>query len=260
MPYSVSGELRIVASADLGEFGPTDGKPVLFHFSPLYHVQGLIPWLLLPLAFVALPENRNTQVAWILAPGAVLGAVYWAAVAATKPTSGSVAQANLLFTTIVLGLSLVWLLGERIGNRNRVISFLLAAFIYFGFLGVNLLSGGFNKDLVAISFLAAAMILPILFSLGMAAFLSSKRFGRVRFAVLTGVCLFISEWIIFLAVALPFDSTRSTAAQLSEALLVSLLIALVCFVCLLPFLVVLWTNRFWRRRFECVAGIRADAR
>lgn len=249
------GDLRIVVSADLGEFGPTDGQPVLYHFSPVYHVQGFVPWLLLLLAFVVLRENRVAQAVWILAPVVVLGAVYWAGVRIVRPTSGSMAQMNILFTVIVVGFSLVWLCGERIGNRNRFVAFLFAAFISFGFLGVNLLSRGFGKDMVVISLLAASMILPILFSLGMAAMLSSKRFRKGRFAVWTGVCLFVSESVIVSVVTLLFNSNRPVASQLGELLLASLLITLVCFVCLLPFLVLLWTNRFWRRRFECVMGL-----
>ncbi len=255
----MSGDLRIVVSADLGEFGPTDGKPILYHFSPLYHVQGFIPWLLLPLAFIVLKENRTAQAVWILAPVAGLGVVYWAATMVIKPTSGSMVQTNTLFTAMTVGFSLVWLLGERIGNRNPFVAFLLAALVSFGFLGVNLFSRGFGKDVTAISVLAATMILPMLLALGVAAFLSSKRFRKVRFAVWTGVCLFGSQWIIVSTVTLLFNSNRPIAGQIAEVSFASLVISLLCCVCLLPFLILLWTNRFWRRRFECVTRIRVEA-
>ncbi|NLH99165.1 MAG: SoxR reducing system RseC family protein, partial [Chthonomonadales bacterium] len=130
----MSGELRIVVSSDLGEFGPTDGKPVSYHFSPLYHAQGFIPWLLVSLAFVVLKENRALQAAWILAPIVLLAAGYWAFMAIAKATTGDRAQMNTFFTITVLGFSMIWLLADRIGHRSRLIAFLSAAVIYFGFL------------------------------------------------------------------------------------------------------------------------------
>ena len=56
-----------------------------------------------------------------------------------KMTSGSTVQTKVIFSIMVLGFSMIWLLAERIGNRNRFVTFLLATLTYFGFLGVNLL-------------------------------------------------------------------------------------------------------------------------
>ncbi len=254
----MSGELRIVVSADLGELGPTDGKPILYHFSPLYHVQGLIPWLLLPLAFVALKENRTLQVAWILAPIVLLAVGYWAFMAIAKATTGDRVQMNTFFTIMVVGFSLVWLLADRIGNRSRLVALLLAALIYFGSLGVNLLTGDFGKDAMTVVIMASLSIPSILFAFAAASLASSRSLGKARFFAVAGVVLFVSFAVILSVVTPIAHPSHSIREQIGELAFTSLIFSGVFLVALTPFLVLLWTNPFWRRRFECVTGVRVD--
>ena len=254
----MSGELQIVASADIGEFGPTDGKPVTCHFSPLYRVQGIIPWLLLPLAFVVLKENRNRQAAWILAPVALVATVYSAVMSMLQMDSGSTVQLNVMFTIVVVGFSMVWLLAEHIGNRNRFVTLLLAALIYFGFLGVNLLCAGFGEDMIAIAALAAISIPAIIFAFVIAALASPKPFDTARFFIYVGAALSGSLLIIFSAIVFIFYPPQSApvSARISEVLIASLFSSLIYYAGLLPFLVMLFANPFWRKRLEAVLGIR----
>jgi hypothetical protein len=252
--------LQIIVSADIAEFGPKDGEPVLCHFNPLYHAQGLIPWLLLPLAFVALKENRTLQAAWILAPIALSAIVYLAVMKTLRMDSGGTVQLNVMFTIMVVGFSMVWLLAERIGNRNRFLTFLLAALIYFGFLGVNLLCSGFGEDMISIASLAAVSIPAIILAFVVAALSSSKRFRIARFIIFTGVALFGSLLTTISAITFIFflSPNRPISSQIAEVLCVSFFISLVYFVGLLPFLVLLFVSPFWRKRLECVVGIHTN--
>lgn len=249
-----------MVSADLGELGPTDGKPVSYHFSPLYHAQGFIPWLLVLLAFVVPKENRTLQVAWIFAPIALLAAGYWAFMTIAKTTTGDRAQMNMFFTITVLGFSMIWLLADRIGHRDRLVAFLLAAVIYFGFLGADLLTSGFGEDTMTVAILASLSILPILLAFAAASRLSSKSFGKVRFLVVAGAVLFVSFAVILSVVMLITHPGHSLRGRIDELAFASLIFSAVFLVALTPFLILLWTNHFWRRRFECVTGIRIDAR
>lgn len=212
----MSGELQIVVSADLGELGPTDGKPVSYHFSPLYHALGFIPWLLVSLAFVVLKENRALQAAWILAPIALLAAGYWAFMAIAKATTGDRAQMNTFFTITVLGFSMIWLLADRIGKRGRFVAFLSAAAICFGFLGAGLLTGGFGQDMMTVAILASLSILPILLAFAAASRLSSKSFGKARFLVVAGAVLFISFAVILSVVTLITHPSHSLRGRIGE--------------------------------------------
>ena len=251
-----------MVSADIGEFGPIDGKPVTYHFNPLYRVQGIIPWLLLPLAFVALKENRTPQAAWILAPIALLATVYSAVMQLLQMDSGGTVQLDVIFTILVVGFSLVWLLAERIGNRNRFVTFLLATLIYFGFLGVNLLSSGFGRDIIAIAVLAAISIPGIIFAFIIAALKSPKPFNTARFVIYIGAALFSSLLIIFSIIMFIFypifypSQNMPVKTQITDVLIVSFFSSLIYYAGLLPFLVMLFSNPFWRKRFEAVTGIQ----
>jgi len=254
----VSGHLQIVASADLGELGPTDGRPVLYHFSPLYHAQGFIPWLLLPLALVALKENHTAQAAWILAPVALLVAVYWAVMTVLKPTSGSTVQMNMFFTIMVVGFAMIWLLADRIGHRRRGAAFLSAALVYFGVLGANLLTGEFGTDARTVASMAAVSIPAILLPFFTASLISRRSFGKARFLAVTGVSLF-GLLLIMLSLLTPvYNPSHSLRGQIGEVAFASLLTSLVFLLGLTPFLVLCWANRFWCRRLECILGVRTS--
>ena len=258
MPYNVSGKLQIVVSADIGEFGPTDGKPVTYHFSLLYHAQCIIPWLIFLLVFVSLNENRTAQAAWILAPIALLAIVYSTVMSILPMDSGGTVQLNVMFTIMVLGFSMVWLLAERIGSRNRLVTFLLANLIYFGFLGVNLLSGGFGKDIINISYLAAISIMAVIFAFIAAALIPQKPFNTARFIIYIGAALFGVLLIIFSIIMFVFYPApdRSFNSRIVELLMASFFSSLIYFAGLLPFLVLLFSNPFWRKRFDAVMGIQ----
>jgi len=252
--------LQVVVSAELGEFGPTDGEPVTYRFHPLYHAQGIIPWLLLLLAFVALKENRKPQAAWILAPIALLATVYLAVMNILPMDSGGTAQLNVMFTIMVLGFSMVWLLAERIGNRNRFVTFLLAALIYFGFLGVTLLGAGFGKSIIAIAALAAVSIPAILFAFIIASPHCTKPFHAARFVICVGVALFVVLLIIFSIILFIFYPAQDRPIKdlMSELLIASFFSSLIYYAVLLPFLILLLAHPFWRKRFETVLGIQTE--
>jgi hypothetical protein len=258
VPYNVSGKLQIVVSADIGEFGPTDGKPVTYHFSLLYHAQYIIPWLIFLLVFVSLNENRTAQAAWILAPIALLAIVYSTVMSILPMDSGGTVQLNVMFTIMVLGFSMVWLLAERIGSRNRLVTFLLANLIYFGFLGVNLLSGGFGKDIINISYLAAISIMAVIFAFIAAALIPQKPFNTARFIIYIGAALFGVLLIIFSITLSILYQIQNLPANtwVADSLIVSFFSSLIYYTGLLPFLILLFSNTFWRRRFEAVFGIK----
>ncbi|MEN6334497.1 MAG: hypothetical protein ABFE01_09565 [Phycisphaerales bacterium] len=159
----------------------------------------------------------------------------------------------------LVGFSMIWLLADRVGHRSRLVAFLSAAVIYFGFLGADLLASGFGKDAMTIAILASLSILPILLAFAAASRLSSKSFGKVRFLVVAGAVLFVSFAVILSVVTPITDPSHSLRGRIDELAFASLTFSAVFLVALTPFLVLLWTNRFWRRRFERVTGVRAHA-
>jgi hypothetical protein len=172
--------------------------------------------------------------------------------------SGGTVQLNVIFTIMVLGFSMVWLLAERIGNRNRVVTFLLATLIYFGFLGVNMLSAGFGKAMIAIVSLAAISIPGIIFAFIIAALTCPKPFNTARFVITIGIALFSILLIIFSMIMFIFYPAPDLPInrRIVELLMASFFSSLIYYAGLLPFLVMLFSNPFWRKRFEAVTGIR----
>lgn len=254
----MSGELKIVVSADLGEFGPVDGKPVTYNFNPIYHVQGFIPWLVFAMAFVVLKENRTARTALLLIPIAVLGLLYSIVKHMMRMDSGgSSVQLDFMFRVLVLGFSMIWLLAERIGNRSRLVTCLLAILIYLGFLGVDLLGGGFGKDTVAMACFAGASILAIFFALLLAGLIAGKPFNIARFLIGLPAALYTLVLILFLIVmrALTGNGDYPFSSMIVEALMASFFTALIYYVSLLPFVVLLVNSPFWRKRFDAVLGV-----
>ena len=247
-------------SADLGDYGPTDGKPVIYRYSLFYHIQGIIPWLLLPFAFVALKENRTLQGAWILAPIMLLGLTYATVTRLLQMTSGSLVQLDLMFTIMIVGFSLIWLLAERIKFRSGSGTLVCAALVYFGFLGVNLLCNGLHKDIIAVATCAAVSIPPILFAFFVASAKSRASFSAMRFLVYFGVTLFCSLLITFGMIMFIFYPipNRVLSDQLAELLLASFLSGLIYFTATLPFLILPCANPFWLNRFEALSGVNTQ--
>ncbi len=172
--------------------------------------------------------------------------------------SGGAVQLNVMFTIIVLGFSMVWLFAERIRNRNRFVTFLLATSIYFGFLGISLLSAGFGESIIAIVYLAAISILAIIFAFTIATLMSPKPFNTIRFIITIGAALFTSLLIIFSATMFIFYPPQNVpvGVRITEVLTASFFSSLIYYAGLLPFLVMLCANPFWRKRFEAVLGIQ----
>ncbi|NQT03311.1 MAG: hypothetical protein HQ580_14885 [Planctomycetes bacterium] len=172
-----------------------------------------------------------------------------------KMTSGTTVQTKVIFSIMVLGFSMIWLLAERIGHRNRFVTFLLAVLTYFGFLGLNLLSNGFSKHITAIASLAAVSIPAIILAFVLAALYSRNSFNTARFIIYIGAALFSVSLIIFASI-MSILYTTPINTWIDDLLTVSFFSSLIYYAGLLPFLILLFSNTFWRKRFEAVLGIQ----
>ena len=73
VPFHVLGDLRIVASGELGDLGPAEGQAVSFKWNLLYSLSGLVVWSILVVALLARP-NRSTQ-GWLILVPVLVGVV-----------------------------------------------------------------------------------------------------------------------------------------------------------------------------------------
>ena len=244
-------------SAALGEFGPVDGEGFTYNFKRIYHWQGFIPWVVFGLAFVCLKENRNSRASLLLIPVAVVGLLYLMVRKMMGMPSGVVVEFNAMFKVLVLGFSMVWLLADRIGNRNRFVTFVLAALIYLGFLGVAVLGGGFGEDMVVMTVFAGFSIGSILLAFFLAGVAAGKPFRKKRFLVCLPVGLFVPLLVSF-AIAIcsgPRIANYPLSSMIGEILMFSFFTSLIFYIASLPFVVLLLNSAFWRKRFEGVLGV-----
>ncbi len=116
---------------------------------------GLIPWLLLVGAVVLFKENRRGQVLWILLP-VVIVRLLLVQVRGLSPSEASMFIS--MIDCLLIGFVLNWLLAERIGNRNRFVTWILALLIFVVVLGVNLVNLGLGTEALQISILIGLIV------------------------------------------------------------------------------------------------------
>ncbi|MCF7669123.1 MAG: hypothetical protein K9N48_05035 [Verrucomicrobia bacterium] len=230
--------------------GPTEGEPITYTWNPFYNLIWLLPWVLVILVIVLLPENRRAPVFWILIP-LILLRILWAGLLYSFDLG---IQLSPLVDSLLFGFTINWLLAERIGNRNRAATWLLACVVFAIVLALSVIGLG-NSALPAA--LAGAMTIGILIiSLTLAAVFCRKKFYPSRFSVWTAL------WIIFLCLP-PFLFIALVNAFMSNNPIMLLfhiatayaIFALSIIGSLIPFEILLFSNRFWRHRFNMVFGL-----
>lgn len=250
-----------MVSCDIGDLGPKEGAAISYYWNPLYNFVGILPWLLLGLAILLLWENRCIQVVWILLP-AVIFRLLWAAFGRLMHVPS---EASAMFISIIdcllSGLILNWLLSQRIGNRNRFVTWLLGIIVFAIALGVMTISTGVGREAIQISIFIGLSVGILMVSFPLAGFLCRKKFGPVRFSLWMAFWVLITTLGFFAAFGVIQAAMihYSMKAILLQVLMVGLIYAGILIVGLLPFELVLFINSFWRRRFEAVFGLKKKA-
>ncbi len=226
---------------------------MVYYFSPLYHVAGLIYLVPVALAFMLLRENKTAAAYWILLPAVLL----WLALRGLSALMGDAAMMNMFMLALLSGFVTVLLLGERIGHRHRLVTFLLAGLILMGCImlaqaGIGGLSG--FGPFVMLSLLSAAILLC---GFSAAGFLCRRRCGGVKFSMLMILGLLVST-LVFFGVYILFTALRyGMGREWLFFFFVVPIYAGLYWLFVQPFVVLFFVNDFWRRRFAAVMGFGA---
>lgn len=260
MPLYVSGDLRIAVSADIGDFGPAAGQPVNYRWNAMYHVTGLLPWLMTACAFLVFRENRRAAALLILLPVLAVIAI-WAAYTHVVTISSSVKDYyDVLFTAMIAGLTLFGLLMGRLGKaRGLVIIFILVALltllyalqqaIILGFAFSFGLFWGINEFLLTLGTIIPALVLT--------RFVCREKFSYWRFVLVYagGLAIFAAIAYLLLVPLSIYVWHYSIWSGLGGSFTFWLEQFLLCALISIPYLALMFTNGFWRERFEKVFGI-----
>ena len=106
-----TAELRIVPSQDLGQLGPRDGPPVVFHWRWWYHVPSLPLWAILLLLLVVPKANRHRQAWLILIPLGLVLLVWRMPATLFSLPDGATETMGFFVVSLVMAWTMVWLSG-----------------------------------------------------------------------------------------------------------------------------------------------------
>jgi len=267
VPLTLFGDVKITASYDLGDLGPVEGKPVIYHLSVATKARSFAaalgatilafgPWVFL-LVLLLLPANRNLRAWAVLAPIGVL----WLALSLTTkipmtPHNRMVLEDFVLaIQWAALGLGGQWLLSHHLGGRNRLVMLVIAAIT----LALAIVAGNFSSILprgghLALSLISAVVGIEIMIGLAVAGIVCRKRYGLWRFVFWTALGLLLANGlcgIILVGIQILFDGRGALSVwQCAVVLgLFDTVMTLLCLIVLFPFLILTFNNRLYRARF-----------
>jgi hypothetical protein len=251
----------VAAYSDLGGLGTKQGPPIGVVWPVPNLLPLLLPWLAV-LALLALPSNRNGRAWWIWAPlvglallGAGLGA---AADAADNEGLNFSAQAACAAS---FGLAAIWLLGAGLARRCWAVSMVLMA---LAFAAVSLLAFVLSpvweqlwdlrryEPAIPLYLLLFWIVggLVIAGALNLTGRMCRKRFGRLRVSLLLPLWLWVM-WLVaggLLVGVMTFVFNDNF--EWTGILVGPLILSLVSFALILPFLTLSFTSSFYRERLK----------
>jgi hypothetical protein len=250
------GELRIVASQDISELGPKEGKAVIYNWKWYYNVLPLSLFFTLVLLLVFVRANRTPR-AWLIFVPLLIVNLLWSLFSKILGVgSANMVVFSVLFHSYVVGIAALWLLGHKIANRRRFATFLLALAIMAVAGLIGIISYGmtdFSNDGVAIIIILGVLAFTMLFGFVLAGRLCRNRYSNLRFM------LWLALWCVVVCVA-------STMAIYSIMFVISgfpvsifrillafvpigLVFGLCAYVIVLPYMILAFRCSFFRQRF-----------
>jgi hypothetical protein len=259
----VFGELKIVASQDLGELGDKEGKPVVYNWKWYYNLPGLGLWIILAAAFVFVRENRDRRALAILLPLGILNIAWSLFMDLLGAPSQVKGMFNGLFMSLTIGISVLWLLAHKIGHRKCILTFILSVLVMslVGLVGVmSSFELTFSQELGAFVMLLAVAMLTTVTGLVLAGWSCRKRYGKVR------LCVWFFAWtivastvdlLIYMIVMYNVTGGRIPISHMLSQLAKSiLLVGLFIYVINLFFIILGFISGFYRERLYALLNLQ----
>ncbi|MCJ7730129.1 MAG: hypothetical protein MUO27_09675, partial [Sedimentisphaerales bacterium] len=228
----------------------------LYHWRWYYSIPSLVLWVVTVLAFILIKANRNPQALLILVPLLIVNVLWLVFRKAMGFRSADAEMFGMVFHSLAVGITVLWLLANRLCNRNPLVTFLLAFVIMavLGLLGaVSYVGLEFSPrtigGLTLLGMLASAMLL----SFGLTAWRCQNRYTGLRFV------LYLAFWTaaVWLATALIFFSIVLVIyrppiplfAGMLQLLVVGSVLGVCVYVLVFPYMILAMSSSFFRERF-----------
>ena len=258
----------MAAYADLGGLGTKQGPPISFTWTLPNLLPLLLPWLAV-LLLLALPSNRNLRAWWIWAP--LIGLTLLGA--GLETASEALSDEGLIYSVqaacaAAFGLASLWLLGSALARRGRALA---VVFMMLAFAAVSLLAFAVTpawEQLSDLRQLESAVIFYLLLfwvvgglafagALNLTGRMCRHHFSRVRVSLWLPVWLWVM-WLVaggVLGCGVTFVS--GSGFEWIGLLVAPLILSLVSFAVILPFLILSFTSSFYRQRLMSLLRLPA---
>lgn len=256
------GELRFVSSSDIGDLGLSQGLEVVYNWRWYHSTPSLALWLVLAAALILIKKNRTPRILLIFVPLLIVNVLWFLLTQISSP--GDDEMFNMMFNSLVAGITFLWLFAPKLGRFNPWIAFFLAFALItmFFLLGiVSYLGFVFSRETMVILPMLTVLALAMLLGFVLAGWRCRKRYSPVRFMLwlaiwMVAICLasMILFYIItFFIQKVPIPITRI----LFMASIVGLILAIFLYVINLPYMILALRSSFFRERFYACLRLKA---
>ena len=255
--------MRIIASQDIGELGPKEGAAVVYSWKWYYSTPSLALWVVLVGAIVLVKANRNPHALLILVPLLIANLLWLVFKKVLGFSSADTEMFSMVFNSLVVGITVLWLLGHKLSNRNRLVTFLLALVVLtvVGLVGAISYGMGFSQETAKVAIFLSVSAFTMLFAFVLAAWRCRRRYSSLRFMLCLPVwtiAVSIASFLGYVGIALVIMSIAGQApgnwsSMLFQVLVVGLVFGLVLGLCVyvinLPYMILAFYSPFFRERF-----------
>ena len=251
---TAAGELKIQAVADLGGLGAKEGAPVTYNWMLPNLIRPILSWAVV-LSLLLLKPNRSCQASWIVLPMAILAGSAQTLLGLTP--LGSDGSDFMLegINAIVFGLAAVWLLAPFLARKHRFVTFLcfLPVTAIFSALTFAIRQDWSEGEPIMLVQIAVFLVLGVVV-VALALFLTGlvcRRSYRPLAISLWLLAMMVGLWFLIAAPIFAIGTIASGGdAPWLEFCGGLLLIAGICFVIVLPFLLLSFFNTLYRDRLK----------
>ena len=214
-------------------------------------------WIVLALVILLVRENRDPRILLIFIPIFIVR-VFWSRFqfilgapfgTQSEPPSEVWEIFRALIDALAIGLAVLWLLAYKLGNRNRIITLVLALVLLAGVtvIAVVLYQVWIPFDLVIFQSLVIATMLVIFV---LAGWRCRKRYGPWQFMLWMALWAMVISLVAINAYFLIVEGkVEELIRQMPKVLYVSFIFGLYIYILNLPFMILVFASPFFRERF-----------
>lgn len=257
------GKLKIVPSADIGQLGPQQGEAANFDWKWHYSAAGWVIWLALILAFVAPKANRDIKILLILVPLVIVNLLWWLFIKFANMNSTDALQFGIIFNSMTLGVTVLWLIINYFVRFGGAIRFLLSFVTLVIVAGLGTLSYSTEFSNVTTMFLALFifMALTMLVAITISRRLCGGKYRPICFLLWLALWMLLGSLVAMFGVLIVGSIIFSSGLDISGAIFMLILAALIfglgLYVLNFPFMILGFANPFFRKRFCACLCLKA---